>query len=42
MLRWIVRAGLIRLVGRRVIPVIVVYDVVRLVVATRRRWTDPR
>jgi hypothetical protein len=39
--RWIVRAGLIRVLGRRVIPLLFVYDGVRLVRSLRRRWTDP-
>jgi hypothetical protein len=37
MLRWVVRAGLIRFVGRKAIPVLIVYDAVQLVRTVRRR-----
>ncbi|MFL5779623.1 MAG: hypothetical protein ACJ761_11885 [Chloroflexota bacterium] len=37
MLGLIVRAGLIRMLGRRIIPVLVVVDAVRLIRLARRR-----
>lgn len=41
MFRWILRAGLIRFLGRRIIPVIAAYDAFRILRGARRRWLDP-
>jgi len=41
MLRWIVRLGLVRMLGRRAVPVIMAYDAVRMVRDARRRWMRP-
>ncbi len=33
--------GLVRMLGRRVVPVLVAYDALQLARAARRRWMDP-
>jgi hypothetical protein len=42
MLRLLFRMGLIRVLGRRVLPAIVIFDAIRTVRAMRRREPDRR
>jgi hypothetical protein len=41
MIGWLLRVGLIRFLGRRVILFLMVYDAIRLIRAMRRRWMEP-
>jgi len=39
---WLVRLALLRVVGRRIVPLLLLYDVFRLALAARRAWMNPR
>jgi hypothetical protein len=41
MIGWLLRVGLIRFLGRRVILFLMVYDAIRFIRAMRRRWMEP-
>lgn len=42
MLTWFVRIVLLRLLGRRVVPLLIVFDLLRMVLAARRTWMKPK
>ena len=42
MLTWIARVALLRFVGRRVVPLLVVFDLFRMLLAARRVWMRPK
>ena len=42
MLSWFVRIALLRIVGRRVLPLLIVFDLLRMVLAARRTWMKPK
>lgn len=42
MLTWAMRLVLLRLIGRRVVPVLIALDVIRMALAARRAWMRPR
>ena len=42
MLTWFVRLVLLRLVGRRVVPLLIALDLIRMAVAARRAWMRPK
>jgi hypothetical protein len=42
MAMWAIRLVLLRFLGRRVVPVLLVVDVLRMVLAARRAWMRPR
>jgi len=42
MLTWFVRIALLRFVGRRVVPLLIAFDLLRMLLAARRTWMRPR
>lgn len=42
MLTWFVRLALLRFVGRRVLPLLIVFDLLRMLLAARRTWMKPK
>jgi hypothetical protein len=42
MLTWFVRLALLRFLGRRVLPVLIVFDLLRMFLAARRTWMKPK
>jgi hypothetical protein len=42
MLTWFVRLALLRFLGRRVLPVLMVFDLLRMILAARRTWMKPK
>jgi hypothetical protein len=42
MLTWVVRLVLLRLLGRRVVPVLFAVDLIRMALAARRALTRPK
>jgi hypothetical protein len=42
MLTWFVRIVLLRFLGRRVVPLLIAFDVLRMLLAARRTWMRPR
>jgi hypothetical protein len=42
MLTWFVRMALLRFVGRRVVPLLILFDLLRMLVAARRTWMKPK
>jgi hypothetical protein len=42
MLTWAVRLVLLRLIGRRVVPVLIAIDILRMLLAARRAWMRPK
>lgn len=42
MLTWFMRLALLRLVGRRVVPLLIVFDLIRMALAARRAWMRPK
>ena len=42
MLTWFVRLALVRFLGRRVVPLLIVFDLFRMLLAARRVWMRPK
>jgi len=42
MLTWFVRIALLRFVGRRVVPLLIAFDLLRMLLAARRTWVRSR
>ena len=42
MLTWFVRVALVRFIGRRVVPLLIAFDLFRMLLAARRVWMRPR
>ena len=42
MLTWFIRLVLLRLVGRRVVPVLIALDLIRMALAARKAWMRPK
>jgi hypothetical protein len=42
MLTWFVRVAIVRFLGRRVVPLLIVIDLFRMLLAARRVWMRPK
>jgi hypothetical protein len=42
MLTWFARVALLRFLGRRVVPLLIAFDLLRMLLAARRAWMRPR
>jgi len=42
MITWFARLALLRLLGRRVVPLLIAFDLLRMLLAARRTWKRPR
>jgi hypothetical protein len=42
MLPWVIRVAIVRFLGRRVVPLLVAFDLFRMLLAARRAWMRPR
>ena len=42
MLSWFVRLALLRFIGRRVVPLLIVFDLFRMLLAARRALVRPK
>jgi hypothetical protein len=42
MLTWFVRLALLRFIGRRVVPLLIAFDLFRMLLAARRVWMRPK
>jgi hypothetical protein len=42
MLTWFVRIALVRFLGRRVVPLLIALDLLRMLLAARRVWMRPK
>lgn len=42
MLTWFVRVALLRFLGRRVVPLLIAFDLIKMLLAARRVWMRPK
>jgi hypothetical protein len=42
MLTWVIRVAIVRFLGRRVVPLLIVFDLFRMLLAARRVWMRPK
>ena len=42
MFTWFVRVALVRFLGRRVVPLLIAFDLFRMLLAARRVWMRPK
>jgi hypothetical protein len=42
MITWFARLAMLRLLGRRVVPLLIAFDLLRMLLGARRAWMRPR